>query len=98
MAGITLRDEARVNMTTKGQVFVPKALREQAGLTAGKPARVGLDLAGHLVVLPGDVRATETREQRRARLQAALEDISGKFHDGRSTDDKMREMRGDFLS
>lgn len=85
-----------VRMTSKGQIFVPKALRERAGLAVGQPARLRLNAANQVVVLPGDPRATETLDEKRTRIHAGLLAILGKFADGRSTDEKMREMRGDI--
>ena len=88
--------ETLVNMTSKGQVLIPKALRERNGLTPNGPVRVGMNEDGQVVILPGFDLSRETPEQRRARIHAALLAMSGKYRTGQSTDDYMREIRGDF--
>lgn len=83
--------ETTVNMTVKGQVLIPKALRERNGLIPGGPVRVGLNERGETVVLPA-----ETTEQKEARIRSALEDLVGKYPVGMGTDAYMRWLRGDW--
>jgi antitoxin PrlF len=85
-----------VNMTSKGQILIPKALRERNGLVPGKAVRIGVNDRGETVVLPSAKRPDETPEDRKARIRAALEALSGKYATGRRTDDIMRELRGDW--
>jgi antitoxin PrlF len=44
--------ETIVNMTSKGQVLIPKAIREGNGLVPGLPVRVGINDQGDIVILP----------------------------------------------
>lgn len=90
-----ISDERRVNMTSKGQVLVPKVIRDKIGLEPGKPVRVGINDRGEAVVLPD--RDGESLEARRARIRADLESITGIWKDRieGTTDEIMREMRGD---
>ena len=83
--------ETIVNMTVKGQVLIPKALRERNGLIPGGPVRVGLNERGETVVLPA-----ETLEQKEARIRLALDDLVGRYPVGMGTDAYMRWLRGDW--
>ena len=87
--------ETLVNMTSKGQVLIPKLLRDKNGLVPGGPVRVGTNDRGETVILPAGSGETETPEQRRTRIEAALRFLSGKYSTGRGTDEIMREIRGD---
>lgn len=95
---IELELETQVNMTSKGQVLIPKALRERSGLVPNGPVRVGVNDRGETVVLPAEPAAAETFEQRKARLREAIESVRGtlKNPDGMTTDEFMRELRGDW--
>jgi antitoxin PrlF len=89
--------EAVVNMTSKGQVLIPKELRERHGLKPGEPVRVGENDRGETVILPVSGHASETREEKRARIRAALESARGSIDlGGRSTDEFMKWLRGDW--
>lgn len=92
-----IEHETLVNMTSKGQVLIPKPLRERGGLVPNGPVRVGVNDRGETVVLPAQVRSDETREQRIARIRAALESARGSIDlGGLTTDEYMRELRGDW--
>ena len=93
-----IEQETLVNMTSKGQVLIPKALRDRAGLKVGQPVRVGTNDRGETVILPVDAPVPETPEQRRARVLAAIDELAGKYPnpDGMTTDEYMRELRGDW--
>jgi antitoxin PrlF len=92
-----IEHETLVNMTSKGQVLIPKALRDKNGLLPNGPVRVGLNDRGETVVLPADVAPVETREQRKARIRAALVNARGCIDlGGLTTDEYMREIRGDW--
>ena len=93
-----IENEAVVNMTSKGQVLIPKAVRDRTGLVPGQAVRVGTNDRGETVILPARLRDRETPEQRSARVRAALEAIAGKYPnpDGMNTDDYMRWLRGDW--
>jgi antitoxin PrlF len=91
-----IEHETLVNMTSKGQILIPKALRDRNGLVPGHAVRVGLNDRGETVVLPADSKQNETPEQRRTRIRAALEAMTGVINLGMSTDAYMRELRGDW--
>lgn len=91
-----IEHETLVNMTSKGQVLIPKALRERNGLVPNGPVRVGVNDRGETVVLPAHPASGETSEQRRLRIRAALEAMTGVIDLGMSTDEYMREVRGDW--
>jgi hypothetical protein len=67
-------------------------------LKAGEPVRVGTNDRGETVILPVEGAAPETPEQRRARVLAAIDAIAGKYPtpNGMTTDEYMRELRGDW--
>lgn len=80
-------------MTSKGQILIPKALRDAAGLLPGQPYKVSLDGEGRVIVTPlGD--APEAVEQRLKAQARAIEAMAGRFRFDGSTDDVMRELRG----
>jgi len=87
---------SKTNMTSKGQVLIPKAIRDQVGLVPGKPVEVGINDRGEAVILPCADRAEETPEQRRERIEAAIMSIAGKYSTGQSTDEYMAEIRGPY--
>ncbi|RZM06810.1 MAG: AbrB/MazE/SpoVT family DNA-binding domain-containing protein, partial [Sphingomonas sp.] len=64
-------------MTSKGQVLIPKALRDQIGLRPGKPVAVGLNELGQIVVVtPEEARRRgETADERRLRIRAAVASV-----------------------
>lgn len=75
-----------VNMTSKGQVLIPKVLRERAGLVPGGEVTVGLDEKGDVVVRART--PNESREERRARIRAAIDRIAGTHDFGFATTDE----------
>jgi antitoxin PrlF len=92
-----IEHETTVNMTSKGQVLIPKALRDLSGLVPNGPVRVGLNDRGETVVLPAESAPEETPEQRRARIKKALESLAGSIDlGGMTTDEYMRWLRGDW--
>lgn len=91
-----IEHEAVVNMTSKGQVLIPKALREKSGLVPGGPVRVGTNDRGETVILPLNAEPAETPDAKEARIRAALEKLAGKYPVGMSTDAYMRWLRGDW--
>ena len=93
-----LTDVSEVNMTSKGQVLIPKHLRDRIGLRPGKLVSVAINDRGQVVVLTPEEarRRSETPEQRRDRIHAAIKSIEGKYDfGGGSTDEIMRDLRGD---
>lgn len=83
------------NMTSKGQVLIPKDVREAIGLVPGCPVDVGVNDRGEAVVMPVKRWPDETSEERRARIEAAFAYIRENPQFTRSSDDIMRELRGD---
>lgn len=84
------------NMTSKGQVLIPKAVRDRVGLIPGEPVRVGINDRGEAVVLPAEKFSEQTREARRARIRAGIESVAGKYALGMSTEDFMADIRGPY--
>lgn len=89
--------ETTVNMTSKGQVLIPKEIRDRMGLKPNAPVRVGINGNGETVVLAPE--REETREERIVRIRAGIERVRGSFKnpDGLTTDEFMRELRGDWV-
>lgn len=85
-----IADLTETNMTSKGQVLIPKALRDRAGLRVSGPVRVGLNDRGEVVVLPGE--REETREERKARILAAIESVRGTADFGFATTDEYMDF------
>jgi antitoxin PrlF len=83
------------NMTSKGQVLIPKDVREAIGLKPGRPVDVGINDRGEAVVMPSGSRRDETPEARSARIMAAFAAASKRHRTGRPVDQIMRDLRGD---
>ncbi|HEX8302551.1 AbrB/MazE/SpoVT family DNA-binding domain-containing protein [Sphingomonas sp.] len=84
------------NLTVKGQVTIPKDVRDALGLKPGDPVEIGRE--GDRAFLR---KATLSEDERRCRYEAALADIDRvreqfmPFRIGRSTDEIMQDLRGD---
>jgi AbrB family looped-hinge helix DNA binding protein len=92
-----ISDSVDVNMTSKGQVLIPKAIRDRIGLQPGKPVVVAINDRDQVVVLtPEEARRhSEKPEERRARIHAAIEAVAGRYDfGGGTTDEIMRDLRG----
>ena len=72
-------------VTSKGQVTIPKPVRDLLGITPGMAVEFNLDADGRVVLTCAD------RKQRPARRFARLRGVAGK---GMSTDQIMRLTRG----
>lgn len=83
------------NMTSKGQVLIPKDVRDAIGLVPGQPVDVGVNDRGEAVVVPGRRWPDETDEERKARIEAAFAYIRANPLFTRSSDEIMRDLRGD---
>jgi len=90
-----LNKRTRTNMTSKGQVLIPKDVREAIGLKPGAPVDVGVNDRGEAVVVPGSRWPEETAAEREARLEALFAAIRARPQFTRPTDEIMRELRGD---
>ncbi len=82
-------------MTSKGQVLIPKELRDAAGLVPGGRITVRMNADGEVVVKPLSY-GPEDAEERVRIVREGLKAIAGKHRTGQSTDEYMREIRGDF--
>jgi len=92
-----IEHETLVNMTSKGQVLIPKVVRDLNGLIPNGPVRVGINDRGETVILPPEDRMNDTPDQRRTRFRQALEKVRGTIDlQGLTTDEYMRELRGDW--
>jgi AbrB family looped-hinge helix DNA binding protein len=84
------------NLTVKGQVTIPKDVRDALGLKAGEP--VAFEREGDRVFLrKGDIDEAE-RERRYAAALADIDRVVEKYkylRTGRPTDEIMGELRGD---
>ena len=82
-------------MTSKGQVLIPKAVRDAAGLTPNAPCKIWVNDQNEVVIAPFGY-GPEDAEERIRRMREGLLMLSGSGKDGRSTDEIMRELRGDW--
>ncbi len=83
------------NMTSKGQVLIPKDVRDRLGLQPGKPVQVGINDRGEAVVLPAPSERIETPDERRERLMKVLAEVRARQSTGKTTDEIMEFLRGD---
>ena len=83
-------DFVDTNMTSKGQVLIPRALRDRAGLVPAGPVQVGINEAGEVVVRAR--QAAETPEQRRARIVASIQSVRGTLKTGFATTDEYMDF------
>jgi AbrB family looped-hinge helix DNA binding protein len=87
--------EAFVNMTSKGQVLIPKAARDAVGLKPNRPCKVAVNEQNQIVITPLGY-GPDDAEERVRRMRDGLEKLAGLSQDGRGTDAIMRELRGDW--
>lgn len=76
-----------MRITSKGQVTIPKDIREEAGLLPGCEVEFTLD--GH------DVRIAPSTGGRRSRGRRIVESLRGRGDVKMTTDEIMALMRGD---
>ncbi len=81
-------------MTSKGQVLIPKAVREAIGLAPNELYKIVVDDKRHAVVSPIDSGPQDSDERRRHALKV-LESMRGVSKLGVTTDEYMHEIRGD---
>lgn len=82
-------------MTSKGQIFIPKATREAVGLKPNAPYKLLVNQENQLVVAPIGHEA-EDAEYRAQCVRKGLAMLRGTGKSGKSTDEIMRELRGDW--
>jgi AbrB family looped-hinge helix DNA binding protein len=83
-------------ITSKGQVTIPKRIREYLGLKPGSEVEFQYDGDGRIVLKADHVLNAKTRSDReRKRMENALAELRGTLDLGMSTDEFMRFVRGD---
>ncbi len=85
-----------VEMSQDGLVTIPASIRQVAGLVPGSRLIIGINDRGEAVLLTRTQakRLGESSEQRQQRIKRALDELSGAFSTGQSTDEIMEELRG----
>jgi antitoxin PrlF len=76
-------------VTSKGQVTIPKAVRDLLGIKPGSAVSFELDQDGRVVVSKADTRGSRRRRASR------FERLRGSAGPGMSTDEIMELLRGD---
>ena len=82
-------------MTSKGQVLIPKALRDAAGLKPNAPYKVSINERHQVIITPIGY-GPEDAEERVLRMREGLLKLRGTSKLGMSTDEYMNLIRGDF--
>src|SRR6476469_3036986 len=85
-----ITDTADGNMTSKGQVLIPKHLRDHAGLVPGGEITVGLNAEGQVTVVPR--QTGETRAERKAKYLAQIRSVVGTLDTGFATTDEYMDF------
>jgi antitoxin PrlF len=81
-------------MTSKGQVLIPKAVREAIGLAPNAPYKISVNGANRAEISPVGY-GPEDAEERVRRIREGLAMLRGTGKSGKSTDEIMSELRGD---
>ena len=76
-------------MTTKGQVTIPKRMRDYLGLKPGSEVQFRYTGDGTIVV-----KVKEGKSEKRDRLEKALAELAGSAGPGMTTDEVMALTRG----
>lgn len=82
-----------MRVTTKGQVTIPKAIRDRAGLRPG--SEVDFSIENGRVVLTRPPSDTSQEERRKREFREYLDRVEGTLNLGMSTDEFMQLLRGD---
>lgn len=82
-------------MTSKGQILIPKALRDAVGLKPNQPYKVSINDQNQ-VVIAAIGYGPEDADARVRRMRAGLTMLSGTGKSGLTTDEIMRDLRGDW--
>lgn len=82
-------------MTSKGQVLLPKAVRDAIGLKPNAPYKVMVNEQNQAVIAPIGY-GPEDAEERARRVREGLRLLSGSGKSGLTTDEIMRDLRGDW--
>lgn len=79
-------------MTSKGQVTIPKKIRDRLGLKPGSQVRFIVTGGGDIALKP--VADGDPTQLQRERVERLLEHLRGSAGTGPSTDEVMRLTRG----
>jgi len=83
-------------ITSKGQVTIPKRIRDHLGLKPGSVVEFQYASDGRIVLkVDQDVNAKKRADRERQRMEKALAALRGTLDLGMSTDEFMRFLRGD---
>jgi antitoxin PrlF len=83
-------------ITSKGQVTIPKRIRDHLGLRPGSVVEFQYAGDGQIVLkAERDADATTRGDRERKRMEKALTELRGTLDLGMSTDEFMRFVRGD---
>ena len=82
-------------LTSKGQVLIPKAAREAAGLKPNAPCNVAVNDLNQVVITPVGYCPADAEERVR-RMRKGLAMLRGTGKSGLATDEIMRDLRGDW--
>ncbi|AHE52748.1 AbrB/MazE/SpoVT family DNA-binding domain-containing protein [Sphingomonas sanxanigenens] len=82
------------NLTVKGQVTIPKDVRDALGLKPGEPVEIEWRGGDEAVIRKPRIDRDVELARIRARMEAALADFVS-LQPGRPTDEIMRDIRGD---
>jgi AbrB family looped-hinge helix DNA binding protein len=80
-------------VTTKGQVTIPKHIRDRRGIAAG--TRLEVTERGDDIVLRKAERARRAKSKRDAEFDAYIERVRGSMKLGMTTDEYMELLRGE---
>lgn len=81
-----------MRVTEKGQVTIPKPIRDKLGIGPGSEVRF-VDRGDVVELVPGD--AAEERKRRRSEIRRGLEAMRGTLDlGGLTTDEFMEQIRG----
>jgi AbrB family looped-hinge helix DNA binding protein len=72
----------KTTVSEKGQITIPKALREKLGIRPGQVLDFSADDCGRLIATKASTRS-------------ALDELYGVLNLGKTTDEIMRELRGE---
>lgn len=81
-----------MRVTTKGQVTIPKEIRDRLGIQAGSEVEFVADRDGARIV---PIRAEQSHEERARQFKQWLDRVAGTVNlDGMGTDEYMEWLRG----
>lgn len=85
----------RGRMTSKGQVLIPKAAREAAGLKPNAPYKLRVNEQNQVVIEPLG-HGPEDADERVRLMREGLKKLTGISKLGMTTDEYMTLIRGDY--